>query len=351
MPSAATTPLINRKWNASSLMSAGRATSLLRFLHDFQLMGIDSTSPEEIKFAGVDLSVVALAISQRETGRICNSMDDAVAEGKCDLGIWKICEESVFPMLEQAKLNVAGLEARSPSPLRTPNLLGLTRNHRRARSQVAKTVSITTPETITSTDNIGTASTIDTKSGPLNVHPEVPLVLVVTKVYPATLLHALRLLQNKFPMSPTTTRLFEAVRGHGPISFHIGASREFCHEVIDFRWRVYNDLPFIVSFLRDMERNSIDFDQRTLDLVEKISSRRHLETSMPSCSDLRHPSIKNRNKPLGGGVKHSAWWDSAIVRKAYTELMACTDMMKDNIQKEQKSEQQHRRFWKEKYPI
>ncbi|KAF3490504.1 uncharacterized protein GIQ15_00021 [Arthroderma uncinatum] len=295
-------------------------------LRNFQFTNIDPSSPHETKFAGVDLSVAAFAVAQKETRRICKEIDDAVADGRGDLGIWKICEEMIFPMLKQADLDDA-------LPVR--------------------------PAVKSSTDmfedddvSAGLDKGNNARCKQMDIHPDVPAVIVVGHVYPATLLHALRLLQNKFPMSPITTRLFESIRSHGRASFIVGSSKELFHELIDFRWRVYNDLPFIVALLKEMEENGVDFDKRTLELVEKIRQRGAREISKARYADgrARGSNIKIRSRRAGGGTSNSGtWWDSPVIQKSYRELTSWAKGMDAQIRDVKELEEKAQKIWSNKH--
>ncbi|EGD84789.1 hypothetical protein H112_08504 [Trichophyton rubrum D6] len=295
-------------------------------LHNFQLTKVDPSSPDEAKFAGIDLSVAAFAVAQTETKRICKEIDDAVMDGKGDLGIWKVCENMIFPMLKQAGLDEILSSGSTASVSESGdnasgNLCNLPNKYNNTPCQ------------------------------PICVHPDIPIVTVVRHVYPATLLHALRILQNKFPMSPLTIRLFESIRSHGRASFVIGSSKELFHELIDFRWRVHNDLPSIVSLLKEMEENGIDFDKRTLELVERIRQRgaRAILKARQSDGRNKNSSIKSRNRRTGSNAGVS-WWDSPAIRKAYRELTSWAKGMDAQIREFKELEEKAQELWSIKRP-
>ncbi|EEQ30492.1 hypothetical protein McanMca71_002371 [Microsporum canis] len=299
-------------------------------LHNFRFTEVDPSAPDEAKFAGIDLSVPAFAVAQKETKRICKEIDDAVLDGRGDLGIWKICENMIFPMLKQAGLD----ESQPPCS------------------------SVNHPTTTSLGDDVsGRLSTRPNGNGSyqsIHVHPDVPVVTVVRHVYPATLLHALRILQNKFPMSPLTTRLFESIRAHGRASLIMGSSKELFHELIDFRWRVYNDLPSIVSLLKEMEENGVDFDKRTLELVERIRQRgaREIMKTRQVDGRGRNSSIKGKNRRAGSGGSNTGgtWWDSPAIRKAYRELASWAKGMDAQIRDFKELEEKAQEIWSIKRP-
>ncbi|KAK2879365.1 hypothetical protein FQN49_000953 [Arthroderma sp. PD_2] len=299
-------------------------------LRDFQFAEVDPSSPEEARLACVDFSVVAFAIAKNETERICKKIDDAVSDGRGDLGIWRICENMIFPMLNQAGLN----EAQPIGPTVTSST-GV------PKGDTAKDFS----HCLDKPDN--------TQFKPIDIHPDVPIAIVVRRVYPATLLHALRLLQDKFPMSPITTRLFESIRAHGRASLIMGSSKELFHELIAFRWRVYNDLPFIVTLLKQMEENGIDFDKRTLELVERIRQRGMREISKARQPDgvSRGGNIVSRARRANGGTHNNAtWWDTPVIRKAYQELTNWAKGMDAQIKDVKMLEEKAEEVWNIKHP-
>ncbi|WEW60593.1 hypothetical protein PRK78_006080 [Emydomyces testavorans] len=263
-------------------------------LRAFRDSPIDASSPESEQLAGIDPFPLAKLIAKRESKKICKELDDAVSEGKGDVGVWQICEKRIFGMLGLFKLeNVTSPE------LKDKGKQGGRRGRRRKTTH--------TPFNDTS-DVKDTPKVPRGGESPLDIPDHVPVVSVVSKVYPSTLLHAARLLHKTFPMSQYSAQLLDTVKAHGRVSFVMGASVDLCNELIAFRWRVYSDLPYIVSLLEEMEEAGIEFNWETLEIVDEIRKQRQLDKEKLGMQD-------------GSTDNGIWWWESEATRKSYKDLI------------------------------
>src|SRR5204862_129062 len=89
--------------------------------------------------------------------------------------------------------------------------------------------------------------------GPLDIPPAIPALPIVSAMYPDMLLRTLCILHKHFPMSQLTSQLLPAIKAHGRTSFVLGASTALYNELISFRWRIYSDIPYVLSLLEEME--------------------------------------------------------------------------------------------------
>lgn len=64
------------------------------------------------------------------------------------------------------------------------------------------------------------------------------------------------------------------IRSLGPTSYVLGASTEFYNALIELRWDVYSDLQSIDGLLMEMERNGVEFDVGTWNILIKIQGER-----------------------------------------------------------------------------
>jgi len=122
--------------------------------------------------------------------------------------------------------------------------------------------------------------------------PYVPPLYLISRLYPAALLLAIRVLKTKFPTSPLALALLPHIRSMGPMSYVLGASTEFYNALIELRWDVYSDLKSVDGLLMEMERNSVAFDVGTWNALVKIGSERF--------SDLHGAD---------GGVRGLGFWE------------------------------------------
>lgn len=230
-----------------------------------------------------------------ESRKICNEMEQAAGSGDGDLGVWKVCEKRVFPLMDL--INLPG--SLSPTGNRAK------RRQARERRRQAKLRNL---EPGQEDSKSASGNTSPDTTGLLDIPPNVPVLPVVSKVYPDVILHAQQLFQDRFPMSPFTTQLFEAVKARGRTSLMMGASVDLCNELIGFRWRVYNDLPYIVALLKEMEEGGVEFNRHTLDLVEGIQRER----------------MSALNEDGGSSTNRNSWWESDAIHTAYQQLVGKT---------------------------
>ncbi|KAI1940002.1 hypothetical protein LOZ66_002437 [Ophidiomyces ophidiicola] len=275
----------------SELTQASKIFSKLRAFRD---SNYGSSSPENEEFAGIHPFPLARLISKREAKKIYKELDDAIAEGKGDIGVWEICERKIFGMLQ-----MVDLEALSP-------LAELRSNGGWQHDKFTPKSIIEFPNN--SYNDINASKKFNGKDAPLDIPEHVPIVPVVMKTYPYTLLYAAKLLCRHFPMSQYNIQFLDAVKARGRASFLIGASTQLCNELIAFRWHVYSDLPYIVSLLKDMEEAGIEFDRRTLSLVDEIRKSRQV--------DRDHSGVEGGDDEDG-----SWWWDSETTRTSYKNLV------------------------------
>lgn len=276
-------------------LESGQFSKIVSKLRAFRDSPVDGSSPENEQFSGIDPFPLAKLIAKRESIKICKELDDAVAEGKGDIGVWNVCENKIFGMLKLVDLeNIASL----------PDLKQDSIKQDIVHSQKRLPTSSPSGHGLDGTRN--KREPVESES-PLDIPEHVPVVTVVSKVYPNTLLHAAELLHSNFPMSQYSNQLLDTVKAHGRASFVMGASVELCNELISFRWRVYSDLPYIVSLLEEMEEAGIEFNWDTLSIVDDIRKQRQMDKY----------TTRTQNGDSDSGTW---WWDSEATRSSYKDL-------------------------------
>ncbi|KAJ5765267.1 hypothetical protein N7520_004826 [Penicillium odoratum] len=222
----------------------------------------------EVSSAGTNAdSVVTLTeavnmIVEREAKRIESELFQAVEQGKGDAGLWAVCRERIFTMIS----HIGG-----PISANDQNL---------------------------DPDSVNAAHS----SGPLNIPAAVPAGPVVAKLYPQLLLLAFRILSTHFPQSPLISQFRTAAKAHGSSSAFLGTSQTLCDELMDFYWYSCNDLPAVVSFLRDMDTAGLDPSRRVRKLLRDIVQQHDRD-------------VKSTRK---AGGEH--FWDAPPNQKAFHEL-------------------------------
>ncbi|KAL2829010.1 hypothetical protein BDW59DRAFT_142693 [Aspergillus cavernicola] len=218
-------------------------------------------------------------VVDREATRIKDALNTATNEGAGEAGIWKICKEQIFSLMQHLGGNketasvLDGLEL--PGDLRYPH------------------------------DAQSTTSTAT--KGPLDIPEFIPIEPIVTALYPRMLLSAFCLLNLHFPHSPLIGQFRSTITSLGRESAVLGSSTALYNEMIYFYWRGCHDLPGVMSLLREMEVMGIDPDSRTCAILSAIPQQRE--------DDLMQRRIR------GHVAAHEPWWDLPPNRKAMRELL------------------------------
>ena len=275
--------------NIRQLNQMSRLGKVVAKLRRFEKSDIDGPSEN---LAGMDPFPIAYLTAQREADKICNEMDDAVAAGKGDLGVWRICEERIFAMLDLVAPEENGPSSVASDETDDNSSLDVTEE-----SKVEKITH--SPVETAKLAEIG-----------LEIPPDIPVVDVVRQIYPRVLLHAMRIFHLNFPVSHFATQLPEKAKSHSRFSRLVGASTDFYNELMTFVWGFYSDIPQVTTFLREMEVTGVPFDTTTLRIAEDV---RDQWESAKADSDVR--------KGEGRYVANTWWWDTPAASKAYRELV------------------------------
>lgn len=211
-------------------------------------------------------------VVKKESEKIEFALFQAIEEGKGDMGLWEVCKERIFSVLqhldEAAEITMPGSD----------KSLGATETH------------TTTPAT--------------PSFGPLRIPSVVPIGPVITALYPKTLLIAFRLLNTHFPDSHLIGQFRSTIKEQGRASALLGSSVALYDEMIHFYWHGCNDLPAVVSFLHDMDVTGLDPSFRTRRLLKDIVRQRQQDM------DTRGQSL----------VGQDSFWDFPPNKRAFEEL-------------------------------
>ncbi|OKO92606.1 hypothetical protein PENSUB_12591 [Penicillium subrubescens] len=211
-------------------------------------------------------------VVKKESEKIEFALFQAIEEGKGDMGLWEVCKERIFSVLqhldEAADLTMPG-SANSPGANETPS---------------------TKPAA--------------PSSGPLRIPSVVPIGPVITALYPKTLLIAFRLLNTHFPDSHLISQFRSTIKEQGRASALLGSSVALFDEMIHFYWHGCNDLPAVVSFLHDMDVTGLDPSFRTRRLLKDIVRQRQRDM------DIQRQSAAGQD----------SFWDFPPNKRAFEEL-------------------------------
>ena len=219
---------------------------------------------------------------REEMGELADSFQKAMEAGG-DVGIWNACLATVFPMIK---------------------LLNVSLRHEKAQHKRLEAPTRGTPN---QASKAGTAKASTELSPPeptlADLPPSVPPLYVISRLYPAALLLAFRLLRTNFPTSPLSLAILPQIRSLGPTSYVLGASSEFYNALIELRWDVYSDLKGIDGLLTEMERSGVEFDVGTWNTLVKIGGERF--------NDLHDAD---------GGVRGTEFWERSHNVKWYQKV-------------------------------
>ncbi|KAJ5138525.1 uncharacterized protein N7515_003373 [Penicillium bovifimosum] len=210
----------------------------------------------------------------------------AVEDGTGDLGVWEVCKERIFSMLNH--LDEKSLE-----------------------KAIEKSLEVVDPDSVSPEDQDRPDTTIS-GSGPLRVPAVVPVGPVVVVLYPKSLLVAFRLLRTHFPNSPLIPEFRSTIKEYGRVSAFLGASSGLYDELIHYYWRVCKDLPAVVSILSDMNQLGINPAYKTRNLlIDLIIQQRQDVKDQQSVSFWDLPSTKDAYEQL---TREGGWMDQIEAR-------------------------------------
>ena len=114
----------------------------------------------------------------------------------------------------------------------------------------------------------------DSQSTSTTSEPLPTPLAVLTPLYPATLLLALRLLTINHPLSPLSHSLLDHITQLGPSSYVLAASTPFYNTHLFLRWQCFSSLSELGDLLAEMERGGVDFDRGTLRFLKGVGEER-----------------------------------------------------------------------------
>ncbi|KAJ9197921.1 hypothetical protein DTO166G4_2495 [Paecilomyces variotii] len=254
------------------------------------------------KYSDVDLSdrartitidrVVELVVGI-ESEKIEAALRTAIDQGKGDLELWEVCEERVFGMLRHLDIydgtekNASDAQHNQPDDI---TILGPPEPSQSLSSDKAETKQ---------------------HAGPLEIPPFVPVYPVVSALYPSMLFTALSLLKTHFPDSPLIGQFLPTVKSYGRTSVVLGASTRLYNELMEYYWRVYDDLPTVVSLLKEMDSTGVEPNLWTYSLVKKIIRTRADEKQ----------AHRRRMREFGDdAVRKEEWFETEPNQRALRQL-------------------------------
>lgn len=96
---------------------------------------------------------------------------------------------------------------------------------------------------------------------------------VVAPNFPQLLFHAAKVLRETYPSSLYNLSILEQLRLIGPSAFALGATTGLYNEAIAYTFETRSDIPAITDLLEDMEKNFVEPNARTRDILAKVNER------------------------------------------------------------------------------
>ena len=192
-----------------------------------------------------------------------------------DLGIWKVLRARVFPLLSFLKdREQVSHSERHAAEIALPIAKSL---FRAAESEPISDTSAkpnSQPEEMMLKDE----PVLSMPSSPAAAKPpgttSISPLPILTRIYPASLLLALRLLTKHYPVSTLTPSLLPYIRSLGSSSYVLGTNTHFYNTYLLVRWNTHSSLREVCSLLSEMERGAVEFDRGTYRVLQEVADER-----------------------------------------------------------------------------
>ncbi|OAX82277.1 hypothetical protein ACJ72_03371 [Emergomyces africanus] len=217
---------------------------------------------------------LAKEVATRAIKQITAELDACVSSGKGDVGIWKVCEERIFAMLKLFSVEDEVIISTMPQN-ETISQRTSRKNKRKSRKQHTKNEMNSEAESLDNSQSVN----------PLDIPPGIPRKPFVLHAFPATLLHALRLLHTHFPMSEITIQMHASIKARGRIARLLASDTDIYNELISYHWHVHNNLPLVNFLLKEMEDNGATISARTMELLNQIFDQKRGEKLISRSSE------------------------------------------------------------------
>ncbi|RMZ82694.1 hypothetical protein DV738_g1450, partial [Chaetothyriales sp. CBS 135597] len=214
-----------------------------------------------------------------------------------DVAAFSILQKQIFPLLElitppspSAKPDPAS----SSRPLNShiPDPMAQSKKPRAKKSKTSRSVVNDAILSLTAT------ATTPTTASPLDI---------VSRLYPAATLLALRLLTKHQPLSPITSSLLSTIRDLGPTSYVLAANTHFYNTFLFLRWNVSSSLCEICTLLSEMERGAVEFDRGTAAFLADVAEERARDFYTARSDDGAGAPAPDFG--VGSGERRGAqWW-------------------------------------------
>jgi hypothetical protein len=161
----------------------------------------------------------------------------------------------------------------------------------------------------------------NSNSNSLEIPSYVPRTAVISSVYSHMLLVAFHLLRTHFPNSPLIGEIRPTIQSYGRASVVLGGSTKLYNELISFYWRVCDDLPAVVSLLKEMEVTGAQPDAKTYKLLRALTTERERDRWKYIRQErLRRNGPGRQDLHTGNGSSPTTWMETVPNMYALREL-------------------------------
>ena len=142
------------------------------------------------------------------------------------------------------------------------------------------------------------------------VPSETPLLSLITILYPAATLLALRSFAAYQPASSYALALLPKVKSLGPTSYLLAGNTHFYSCLLQIQWEVYSDLSGISKLLREMKSNGVIVDEGTAKVFRMIVADRGTDLDNTGTDYGRSSPERGRD-----------WWQMGIQRQGFERVV------------------------------
>ncbi|KAK5105413.1 hypothetical protein LTS08_001690 [Lithohypha guttulata] len=218
-----------------------------------------------------------------------------------DQALWKVIENDVLRMIDllhHPALRLPQTTSQSPTGFHNPYQLTL--------------------------GDISSSPTSSTSPQPVlvsslaNVPTNTPLLPLITILYPAATLLALRMYAAYLPTSGFALALLPRIKSLGATSYLLAGTSHFFNTLLQLYWEVYSDIDALQSLIRDMRRDGVEYDERTIELLERVPQARR--------------NVMKKDK-TDVGDRAREWWQMKAQSDGLAKLLHTQNRIKHDMEK------------------
>lgn len=289
-----------------------------------QAQQLDST-PEAALLSVEPKDIISLFVppassqssSKSEINEICSDYISSVSKSlqkalkttkeQGDYAIWRVLQGRVFPLLaflktrEEASKAELGLAVAALPKAKSIFQSGQSQRAV-AKADAPKSATTNAEARIEASASQEAHDGANDDAEPSTPPSQLAPLPILTRVYPAVLLLALRLLTKHYPVSTLTHALLPYIRSLGAPSYILGTNTYFYNTVILLRWNVYSSLQEIDTLLSEMQQGAVEFDRSTARVLADIAEERWQDLNQ------HESNTETKNFEESVGARGAAWW-------------------------------------------